>query len=69
MEDLKRRLAQDAEPEPKKSAAGKPTRAKAVPDRRHRAMLLPASGGREKTDGAFAEPAASTAPKRRKSAG
>ena len=68
MEALKRNLAQDAEPEPKK-AAGKAPRGKAVSDRRHRAMLPPVSGGREKTDGAFAEPAASTALKRRKKAG
>jgi DNA end-binding protein Ku len=67
MEALKRSLEQDAEPEPNK-AAGKAPRGKAVPDRRHRAMLLPVSGGREKTDAAVTEPAASTAPKRPKRA-
>jgi hypothetical protein len=68
-EALKRSLARDAEPEPKKAAAGKPTRAKDVPDRGHRAMLLPVSGGRGETDVAVAEPAASTPPKRRERAG
>ena len=38
MEALKRGLAQDVEA--KKAARAKPTRANAVPDRRHRAMLL-----------------------------
>ena len=69
MEALKRSLAQDAEPEPKNAAVSKPTRAKAVPDRRQRAMLLPVSGGREKPDAAVAEPVAPTAPKRRNKAG
>jgi DNA end-binding protein Ku len=69
MEALKRSLAQDAEPAPKKAALSKLTRAKPVPDRRQRALLLPVSGGREKPDAAVAEPAASTAPKRRRKAG
>ena len=68
MDALKRSLAQDAEPEPKKAAAGKPARAKAVADRRQSAMLLTISGGREEADAAVAEPAASTAPRRRKKA-
>jgi len=68
METLKRSLAQDAEPEPKKASASKPTRAKPVPERRPRALLLPVSGGREKKDEPVEEPTASTAPKRRKKA-
>jgi DNA end-binding protein Ku len=68
MEPLMCRLAQDAEPQSKKSAVSKPKAAKAVLDRRQRALLLPVTGGREKTDAAVAEPAASTAPKRRKKA-
>ena len=55
MEALKRSLAQDAEAEQKKAAVGKPTCTKAVPDRRQRALLLPVSGGRGKTDAAGAE--------------
>jgi len=43
MEALKHSLAQDTEPEPK-TAASRPTRAKAVPNRRQRALLLPVSG-------------------------
>jgi hypothetical protein len=69
MEAWKRSLAQDAEPEPKKAIASKPKPVKAVPDRRHWAMLPPVSGGREKPDAAVGEPAASTAPKRRREAG
>ena len=69
MEASKRNVARGAEPEPKKAAVSKPTRAKAVPDRRQRALLLPAPGGREKKNALVAEPAASTAPKRRKKAG
>jgi DNA end-binding protein Ku len=68
MEALKRSLAQDTEPAPKKAATSKPKLAKAVPDRQ-RALLLPVSGGRDKADAAAAEPAASTTPKRRKKAG
>ena len=41
MEASKRNVARGAEPEPKKAAVSKPTRAKAVPDRRQRALLLP----------------------------
>ena len=68
MEALKRSLAQDAEPEPKKAAVSKPTRAKEVTDRRQQVLLLPVFGGRGKTDAAVAEPAASSAPKRRRKA-
>jgi len=39
MDVLKRSLAKDAEPEPKQGAVSKPTRAKAVPDPRQRALL------------------------------
>ena len=60
---------QDAEPEPKEAAVSKPTRAKPVPDRRPRALLLPVWGGREKKDELVDEPTASAAPKRRKKAG
>jgi hypothetical protein len=69
MEALKRSLAQGAEPGPRKAAVSKPTRAKAVPYRRQRALLLAVPGGREKKDALAAEPVASTAPKRRKNAG
>jgi hypothetical protein len=65
-EYLKSSPTQDAELEPKKAATSRPTRAKAVPDRRQGARRLPVSAGREKT---VAAPAASTAPKRRKKAG
>ena len=43
-EALERSLAQDAERELKKAAVGKPTRGKAVPDRRHRAARIRGSG-------------------------
>ena len=69
MEALKRSLAQDAEPEPKKGTASKPKPGKAVPDRRQRALLLPVSGGTGKMEVAGAEPQTSTAAKRRKKAG
>jgi hypothetical protein len=42
----------------------KPKPVKAVPDRRHRAMLLPVSGGRKKTDANVEGAPASTAPER-----
>jgi hypothetical protein len=58
MEALQHNLARDAEPEPKKAAANKPKRAKAVPNRRQKA-LLPVSGDGRKTDAAVAEPAVS----------
>ena len=66
---MKRSLAQDAEPAPKRAAASKPVRAKAVPDRCQRELLLPVSAGGGKTDAAVAEPGAATAPKPRKKAG
>jgi DNA end-binding protein Ku len=70
MDALKRSLAQEEdEPSSKKAALATPTRATAVSDRRQRALLLPVSGGREKKDVAVAEPATSTAPKRRNKAG
>ena len=68
MEALKHSLAQFAAPASKKAAKSKPTRAEAVPDRRQRALLRPVFGGRGKTDAAVAEPAASSAPKRRRKA-
>jgi DNA end-binding protein Ku len=69
MEALKRSLAQDAGPETKKATASKPARVKAAPDRRQRALLLPVSGGREKTEATVAEAVAAPAPRRRKNAG
>jgi hypothetical protein len=60
MEAFKRSLARDAEPQPKKSAVSKPKPAKAVLDRRQRALLLPVSGGREKTQVDASEPLASS---------
>jgi DNA end-binding protein Ku len=67
MDALKRSLAQDVVA--RKAAAGRPMRAKAVSDRRQRALLLPISGGREKTDAAVEGAPASTVPKRREIAG
>jgi hypothetical protein len=69
MEASKRSLAQDSEPEPRAAAGTKPARAKVAADRRQRALMLPVSGGREKTDAAVAKPAASTVPKRQEKAG
>jgi DNA end-binding protein Ku len=40
MDALKGSLAQDAKPEPKKAAASRPIRTKAIPDRRQGALLL-----------------------------
>jgi len=65
---LKRSLAQEAEPEPKK-AASRLTCAKAGPDRGQRALLLPVPGGRGKTDTAGVEAKNSAAARRRKKAG
>jgi len=52
MDALKRSLAREAAPEPKKAAASRPTRARSSPDRRQRVLLLPGCGGRAKTDAA-----------------
>jgi hypothetical protein len=52
---LKRSLAQDAELEPKKAAASKPTCAKTGPDWRQRALLPTLSGGRARADTAVAD--------------
>jgi hypothetical protein len=68
MEALKRSLAQDSEPEPRTAAGTKPTRAKVAADRPQRALMLPVSGGRERTDAAVTKPMASTVPKRREKA-
>src|SRR5207244_10955989 len=43
-----------------------PARTKAIPYRRQRALLLPVSGGREKTNAEVTEPAASTARRRQR---
>jgi DNA end-binding protein Ku len=67
MDALKRSLAQEAAAAEAKPAP-RPRRAKAVPDRRQPAMLLPVSGGRRKKEEPAAEPAASVSPKRRKKA-
>jgi DNA end-binding protein Ku len=61
MAALKRSLAQEM---PAAKVATSKKRAKAVPDRRQRSLLLPVAGGREKK---IEEPAA-TVPKRRKKA-
>jgi hypothetical protein len=68
MDALKRSLAQKAAVAEAKSAP-RPTRAKAAPDRRQPAMLMPVSGGRGKNDKpAAAEASAPSAPRRRKKA-
>ena len=67
MEALKRSLVQEEkEPSSKKAPSARPPREPSLSDRRQRALLLPVSGGREKNDAAVAEPAPSTAPKRRR---
>jgi DNA end-binding protein Ku len=63
MDALKRSLAQEAAVEGTK-AAQRPRRAKAPPDRRQPAMLLPVLGGGRKKE----EPTAEPAPGRRKKA-
>jgi DNA end-binding protein Ku len=71
MDALKRSLAQEqSDPAPRKEEpADKPARAPAAADRRQRALLLPVSGGRKKKEEAVAEPAAPSAPRRRKASG
>ena len=68
MEALKRSLAQDPTAEPKQAAPSKPSRPKAVPDRRQPPLLLPVAGGRKKTEATGAEPAAAATPRGRKRA-
>jgi hypothetical protein len=68
MDALKRSLAQEAAGAEAKPPP-RPRRAKAAPDRRQPAMLMPVSGGRGKNDEpAAAQPSASSAPRRRKKA-
>ena len=68
MEALKRSLAQDPTAEAKQAAPSKPSRPKAVPDRRQPPLLLPVAGGRKKTEATGAEPAAAATPRGRKRA-
>jgi cellulose synthase/poly-beta-1,6-N-acetylglucosamine synthase-like glycosyltransferase len=59
-----RRLAQDAEGQPKEAGVSKLARAKGAPDRRGAALLLPVAGnGRKKREIATAEPVAAPAPR------
>ena len=64
MAALKRSLAQEM---PAGKAAIPKKRAKAMPDRRQRSLLLPVSGGGTRKEAVIVEPAA-TAAKRRKKA-